>query len=190
MSKHVAAATRRDTLRAALGLSCLLLPLGAAQARSAKEIDASVDAALKVFRKDVKGADDYLKGANGVLVLTGVKKVGFVVAAQWGEGALRVHGKSIEYYKMNVGSFGFQAGFQDASFLFLFLTEEALSTFRASEGWGAGLEMGITIVDASTPSVSLDTLRGKASVVGFVFGKSGLMAGWSAKGMKFTRINP
>jgi lipid-binding SYLF domain-containing protein len=186
MIKHAAA--RRDALRAVLAFSVLLLPLGTAQARSVQEIDASVDAALRLFRKDVKGADDYLKGANGVLVLTDVKKVGFVIAAQWGEGALRTRGKSIEYYKMEVGSIGFQAGFQDASFLFLFLTQDALDTFRTNGGWGAGLESSITIADLSTPSLSLDTLRGKASVVGFVFGKSGLMAGWSAKGMKFTRI--
>ena len=187
MIKHAAA--RRDALRAVLAFSVLLLPLGTARARSAREIDASVDAALQLFRKDVKGADDYLKGANGVLVLTDVKKVGFIVGAQWGEGALRAGGRSVEYYKMQVGSFGFQAGFQDASFLFLFLTQDALDTFRTNEGWGAGLETGITIADASTPSLTLDTLRGKASVVGFVFGKSGLMAGWSAKGMKFTRID-
>ncbi len=186
MIKHATA--RVDALLAVLALSLLVLPLGTAHARSGQEIDARVDSALQLFRKDVKGADEYLKGANGVLVLTDVKKVGFVFAAQWGEGALRVQGKTIEYYKMNVGSFGFQAGFQDVSFLFLFLTQEALDTFRTSGGWGAGLEMGITIADASTPSMSLDTLRGKSSVVGFVFGKSGLMGGWSAKGMKFTKI--
>ena len=39
------------------------------------------------------------------------------------------------------------------------------------------------------PALTLDTLAGgKASVVGFVFGKSGLLAGWSAKSMKFTKI--
>jgi lipid-binding SYLF domain-containing protein len=183
------AVARAARLFAALAFSLILSPSGTAQARSGEEIDASVDAALQLFRKDVKGADEYLKGAKGVLVLTDVKKVGFVVGAQWGEGAIRVGGKSVEYYKMQVGSFGFQAGFQDASFLFLFLTQDALDTFRASGGWGAGLESSITIADASTPSLTLDTLRGKSSVVGFVFGKSGLMAGWSAKGMKFTKIS-
>jgi len=187
MIKHHS--TRIEALLAVLALSLTLLLPDAARAKSRQEIDASVDNALRLFRKDVKGADDYLKGAKGVLVLTDVKKIGLVVGAQWGQGALRAGAKTLDYYEMSVGSVGFQAGYQDANFLFLFLTQEALDAFRKSEGWGAGLETGITIVDASTPSVSLDTLRGKASVVGFVYGKSGLMAGWSAKGMKFTRID-
>ena len=171
-----------------LTLSFLLLPPGVAHAKTPKEIDASADAALQSFKKDVKGANDYLKAAKGVLVMPDVKKVGFVVGAQWGEGALRIGGKSVDYYKMDVGSAGFQAGYQKANFVFLFLTQEALDTFRSSSGWGAGLEAGITVVDASTPTMTVDTLKSNSSVVAFAFGKEGLMGGWSAKGMKFTKL--
>jgi lipid-binding SYLF domain-containing protein len=87
-----------------------------------------------------------------------------------------------------VGSLGLQAGYQDANFVFVFLTDEALENFRASKGWGAGVETGITIVDAATPAMSLDSMKAKSAVVGFAFGQQGLMAGWSAKGMKFTKI--
>jgi lipid-binding SYLF domain-containing protein len=173
---------------AALALSFFLLPVGAAQAKGTQEIDANVDAALKSFKKDVKGAEEYLAAARGVLVMPDVKKVGFVVGAQWGEGALRVGGKTVDYYKMDAGSAGFQAGYQKASFVFLFLTQEALDSFRASSGWGGGVEAGITVVDASTPNVSADTLKAKSSVVAFAFGKEGLMGGWSAKGTKFTKL--
>lgn len=183
------AIARVDTLLILLATSFLLLPPATARAGSGREIDASVDKALELFRKDVKGADDYLKGAKGVLVVTDVKKVGLVVGAQWGEGALRTGTTTLGYYRMQVGSVGMQAGYQNAQLVFLFLTQQALDDFRVSEGWGAGLESGITIVDASTPTLSLDTLRGKAAVVGFVIGKQGLLAGWSAKGMKFTRIS-
>lgn len=172
---------------AVLALSFFLLPPGAAHAKSEKEIDASVNAALARFKKDVKGADDYLKGAKGVLVMPDVKKVGLVIAAQWGEGALRVGNKSVGYYKMDTGSLGFQGGYQEANFVFLFLTQEALDSFRASDGWTAGVESGITVVEASV-GASLDTLKSKSSVVAFAFGKEGLMAGWSAKGTKFTKL--
>lgn len=173
---------------AALMVSFFLLPVGVAHAKGTAEIDVSVDAALQRFKKEVKGANEYLAVAKGVLVMPDVKKVGFVVGAQWGEGALRVDGKSVDYYKMEVGSAGFQAGFQRANFVFLFLTQESLDSFRASSGWSAGVEAGITVIDASTPSMSADTLKSKSSVVAFAFGKEGLMGGWSGKGTKFTKL--
>ena len=172
----------------ALSLSFFLLPADAAHARSAKEIDASVDTALASFKREVKGADDYLKSATGVLVMPDVKKVGLVVGAQWGEGALRVGRKTVAYYKMEVGSAGFQGGYQKANFVFLFLTRKALDDFRASSGYEVGAETGLTVVDSSTPAMSVDTLKSKSSVVAFSFGKEGLMGGWSAKGTKFTRL--
>ena len=43
-------------------------------AKTAKEIDANVDVSLERFRKEVKGADEFLKSAKGVLVLSGVVK--------------------------------------------------------------------------------------------------------------------
>ena len=171
-----------------LALSFFLLPMGVAHAKSPREIDANVNAALARFKSEVKGANDYLAAAKGVLVMPDVKKVGFVVGAQWGEGALRIRGKSVDYYKMEVGSAGFQAGYQKATFVFLFLTQEALASFRASDGWSAGVETGITVVDASTPAMSADTLKSTSSVVAFAFGQEGLMGGWSVKGMKFTKL--
>lgn len=174
---------------AVLALGLLSLLPAPARAADAKSIDANADAALTRFKKDVKGADDYLKAAKGVLVMPDVKKAGFVVGGQWGEGALRVDGKTVDYFKMEVGSIGFQAGYQKSSFVFLFLTQAALDEFRASQGWTAGVEGGITVVDAGFGG-SLDTLKGKDSVVGFAFSKEGLAGGWSAKGAKFTKIVP
>ncbi|MCU0842252.1 MAG: YSC84-related protein [Thiobacillaceae bacterium] len=172
-----------------MALLALLLPVGAAQAKSAQEIDAQVDAALADFRKGTQGADEYLASAKGVLVMPQIKKVGFVVGARWGEGALRVGGATVDYYKMEAGSLGFQAGYQEASFLFIFLTQEALDNFRHSKGWTAGVEAGITVVDEGFGG-DLNTLKEKASVVAFVFGKKGLMGGYSFKGEKFTKFAP
>lgn len=171
-----------------LMLALFVLPLGVAHAGSAAEIDASVDAALKQFKNEVKGANDYLAAAKGVIVMPDVRKVGFVVGAQWGEGALRVGGKTVDYYKMEAGSAGFQGGYQKASFVFLFLTQASLDKFRAGEGYSVGVETGITVMDSSTPAMSADTLKSKSSVVAFGFGKEGVMGGWSAKGTKFTKL--
>ena len=72
--------------------------------KTAKEIDASADAALDRFKAQVKGADEYLKAAKGILVVPGVARAGFIVAGQFGEGALRVAGKTPDYYRMVSGS--------------------------------------------------------------------------------------
>jgi lipid-binding SYLF domain-containing protein len=186
MNRYTAAEFR--ALLAVLALSFFLLPL-AAHAKGEKEIDAGVDAALAGFRKDVNGGAEFLAAAKGVLVMPEVKKAGFVVGAQWGEGALRVGGKSVGYYKMEAGSVGFQAGYQKANFLFLFMTQKALDDFRASKGWTAGVDAGVTVVDASA-GFNADTLKAQEPVIAFVVGKEGLMAGWSAKGTKFTKLPP
>jgi len=186
MIKHIALKFHAGLF--ALMLSLFWLPLGAAHAGSAAEIDASVDAALARFKKEVKGANEYLTAAKGVLVVPDVKKVGFVVGAQWGEGALRIGGKTADYYKMESGSAGFQAGYQKASFVFLFLTQDSLDKFRASQGYEVGVETGVTVMDSSTPTMSADTLKSQSAVVAFSFGKEGLMGGWSAKGSRFSKL--
>ena len=160
-----------------------------ARAESAAEINAKVATALAEFRKEVKVADEYLKAARGVLVIPDVKKVGLVVAAQWGTGALQIGGKNVDYYKMEAGSAGFQAGYQKADFVFIFFTDDAVKKFRDSQRWTVGAEAGLTFVEVST-GVAVDTLKNQNAVAGFAFGKEGLMAGWSAKGTKFTRIKP
>lgn len=167
----------------------LLWPVSPLWAATVAEIDTAVASALMKFRKEVKGADEYLKEAKGVLVIPDVKKVGFVVAAQWGTGSLQVDGRTVGYYRMDAGSAGFQAGYQKANFVFIFFTEKAINQFRESDGWTVGAETGLTVVEG-VAGVSADTLKNQDAVAGFAFGKEGLMAGWSAKGTKFTSATP
>ena len=176
---------------AVAAFSGLLLLSASAQlhAATAAEIDAKVADALAQFRKEVSGAQGHLDAAKAVLVIPDVKKVGFVIAGQWGTGALQVGGKTVDYYKMTAGSAGFQAGYQEADFVFIFFTQEAVDKFREGEGWTVGGEAGLTLVEVGT-AVSADTLKGEAAVAGFSFGREGLMAGWSAKGTKFERVKP
>jgi len=171
--------------------SIVLTTPSVSKADTSEELDAHVDAALDRFRKQVTSASDFLNKGTGVLIIPQVKKVGLVVGAQWGEGALLLHGqtKPSAYYKMEAGSAGFQAGYQTADFVFVFLTEDALVKFRAHDKWTAGAESGITMVDKSFGG-SVDTLKSSAPIAGFMVGKKGLMGGWSVKGTKFTRFNP
>jgi lipid-binding SYLF domain-containing protein len=171
------------------GVVLLLSGLGQAHGATAAEVDAKVASALAQFRKEISGADGYLKEAKAVLVIPDVKKVGFVVAGQWGTGALQVGGKTVDYYKMTAGSAGFQAGYQEADFVFIFFTQDAVDKFRAGQGWTVGGEAGLTLVEVGA-GMSADTLKNQNAVAGFAFGREGLMAGWSAKGTKFDRVKP
>ena len=84
---------------AGISLFVFILPLlftGTAMAAPAQEIDAKVDATLKIFRSQVPGADQYLSVAKGVLVFPSVFRAGVGIGGEYGEGALRIDGKTVE----------------------------------------------------------------------------------------------
>lgn len=166
----------------------LFIPNGA-QAATKKEINASVDVALERFATDVKGADEFLKAAKGVLVVPRVKQAGFVIGAKYGNGALRVEGKSIGYYNITAGSAGLQIGAEESNIILCFMDEAVLTKFRASKGWQVGVDGTVALVTIGAGG-SVDTTKLKEPVVGFVFGQKGLMAGVSLEGLKFTKIHP
>ena len=103
-------------------------------AKTAKEIDASVDVAIDRFYKQVKGASEFVKASKGMLVMPNVKKGAFIIGGQFGEGALRVGGKSVDYYNTVSGSIGFQIGGQSQDIILLFMTDEALKQFKMING--------------------------------------------------------
>jgi len=169
-----------------LGLS-LVVGSSVAFAKSAKEIDTSVDVALEQFGNDIKGGADFLKSAKGVLVLPNVVKAGFVVGGAYGEGALRIGGKTVDNYNMAAASFGFLAGAQTMRVVLVFMQEDALKKFQASKGWEAGIDGSVVLVDLGAAR-SIDTTNIKDPIVGFVFGQRGLMADLSLAGSKYTKI--
>ncbi|MEW6585376.1 MAG: YSC84-related protein [Nitrospirota bacterium] len=168
-------------------IAVLVLSTGMLYAKTAKEIDVSADAAMDRFKKDVKGAAEYLKVSKGVLVMPNITKAGFIVGGQYGQGALRVSGKSVDYYSMVAGSIGYQIGAEQYDMVILFMTDEALGRFRSSEGWEAGVDGDVTLIEVGA-DVSVETLRSQTPIAGFVFDQKGLMVGVSVKGAKFTKI--
>jgi lipid-binding SYLF domain-containing protein len=161
----------------------------AAYALTKAEIDVSVSTALSRFKKDVKGGSEYLSASKGVLVMPHVTKAGFILGGQYGQGALLVGGKTVQYYSLVSGSLGYQIGAEQYDMVIIFMTDEALSKFRKSEGWEAGADAEVTLVKVGA-NASVETLRSQNPVVGFVFDQKGLMAGVSLKGAKFTPITP
>jgi lipid-binding SYLF domain-containing protein len=81
-----------------------------AAAASALEIDAAAVAALTRFDQEVPAGRPLLAQAKGVLVFPNVIKAGFGIGGEYGEGALRVHGRSVGYYNTVSASIGLQIG--------------------------------------------------------------------------------
>ncbi|MFC1828130.1 YSC84-related protein [Thermodesulfobacteriota bacterium] len=156
-------------------------------AASAREIDVSVDVALEKFSKDIKGGKEFLKSAKGVLVFPGVYKAGFGIGGEYGEGALRINGKTVDYYNTAAGSFGFQIGAQKKTVILVFMQQDALKKFRDSTGWKAGVDGSIALVKIGAGG-AIDTKNITDPIVGFVFGQKGLMYNLTLEGSKFTKL--
>ncbi len=169
-------------------IAALVAPLDV-QAATKKEINASVDVALDRFVKDVKGGEEFLKAAKGVLVMPRVMQAGFIVGGKYGDGALRIGGKSVGYYNLAAGSVGLQIGAQESNILLCFMDEAVLNKFKASKGWQVGVDGSVVLVNMGAGG-SVDTTKLKEPIVGFVYGQQGLMADISLEGLKFTKINP
>jgi lipid-binding SYLF domain-containing protein len=159
-----------------------------AYAKSATEIEIEVDETIKEFKQEIKGGGEFLKRASGVLVFPTVLKAGFVLGGEYGEGALRVGGKTVDYYSTAAGSLGFQIGAQSKSIVVVFMNSEALADFRKSEGWKAGVDGSVALIEWGVGE-DINTIDVKDPIVGFVFSNKGLMFNLNLEGSKFTRLD-
>ena len=164
------------------------LSSGTLLAKTAKEIDASVNVAIKRFYKQVAGAEEFVKASKGMLVMPNVVKGAFIIGGEYGEGAMRIGGKTVDYYNTVSGSIGLQIGGESKDIILLFMTDEALNQFRASEGWEAGIDGNVALISVGAGGRA-DTTTLKNPIIGFVFDAKGLIADISLKGAKFTKID-
>lgn len=165
----------------------LLLPVSGSFADSAEVIDINADATLKRFPLQVSGGETFLQNAGGVLVFPSVVKAGLGIGGEYGEGVLRIDGKSVGYYSTASASIGLQLGAQSKSVLIVFLTPESLSKFRISKGWKVGIDGSVALIDWGAGK-DINSITAKTPIVGFVFNNKGLMFNLSLEGSKFTRI--
>jgi len=157
-------------------------------AKTAREIDVSVDVAIERFHKQVIGARELIKASKGMLVMPNVVKGALILGGEYGEGALRISGETVDYYNTVSGSIGFQIGGQAKDIILLFMTDEALKKFRASSGWEAGVDGNVALITIGAGERA-DTTTSKDPIVGFVFDAKGLIADLSIKGAKFNKLN-
>ena len=156
-------------------------------AASPAEIDVRVAEAVEAFKTEVSGAEVFLGQAAGYLVFPRVIKVGIGLGAETGEGALRIGGQNVDYYRTSSGSFGLQLGAQAKSIVIVFMTQEALDKFRNSQGWEVGIDGSVAIADVGAGG-KIDSMTAKQPVVGFIFSNKGLMGSLSFEGSRILRI--
>ena len=168
---------------------CMLALLPAAgQAADAREIDVSADVAYDQFQKEVKGASQFLAKADGYLIFPKVIKAGIGIGGEYGEGVLRIGGKTAAYYSTAAASIGLQLGVQKKSIIIVFLTSEALSKFRNSKGWEVGVDGSVALIKVGAGG-SLETTTINDPIVAFAFGQKGLMYNLTLEGSKFTKLD-
>jgi lipid-binding SYLF domain-containing protein len=151
-------------------------------------IDASVDGTLSRLFSMVGGSHELASKAQGILVFPDVKKAAFIVGAAYGQGALRVGGATVGYYSTAAASFGFQAGAQSTAIIFMFMTRNALDSFRNAAGWSVGSDVAVSLLKVGANG-TIDTTSASSQVLALVLTNTGLMADASLNGTKVTRLN-
>lgn len=180
----------KRTMPAALLLATVLVLAqwnGVAHAASAAGIDADVDAALLKLYESQPVTKMLAQKALAVLVFPNMVKAGFVVGAQYGDGALRKKGKTVGYYRSVAASYGLQAGAQSFGYALFLMTPSAIQYLNRSGGWEIGVGPSIVIADEGIAR-SLTSTTLKSDVYAFIFDQKGLMAGLGLQGSKITKI--
>ena len=189
------AKTRNCRMRILIvGLTLMLFTIHAlgpttALAASASAIDRDATSTLTKLYKNNPGAKALADKAVAVLVFPSIVKGGFIIAGQFGDGALRKRGKTVAYYRSLAASYGFQAGVQAFGYVLFFMDDASVKYLDNSDGWELGTGPSLVVLDAGFgKNISTTTLQ--QGVYAFIFDQKGLMGGIGIQGSKITKINP
>lgn len=158
-------------------------------AASAAAINRDVNIALKQLYASTPAAKKMAGIAKGILVFPDIIKGGFIIGGQYGEGALRVGGKTTGYYRTLAASYGLQAGAQQFGYALFFLSDADLKYLKNSGGWEVGVGPSVVVMDEGMAR-SFTTTTTRSGVYAFFFDQKGLMAGLGIQGSKITEIQP
>ena len=151
------------------------------------KIVSDADVALeKLFSISPESYYIYEKSA-GTLIMPKITKAGFIFGGSYGEGVLKIGGAPVDFYYVATASYGYQIGALQYSHVIFFMTEDALKTFRVTDGWeiGADAEVFFRKTGASL-GVTNNTLT--KPIYAIVFGQKGVIAGASLEGAKYSRL--
>lgn len=177
-----------NLLAAFLAVTAIALAAPESKAASAHEIDAGVYATLDKFFFQVRGARELADKAVGILVFPSVVKAGIGFGGEYGEGALLIGRRPVDYYNTISASVGFQLGVQERAVIIMFMTDSALHQFRKTAGWKVGVDGSVAIITVGVGG-SIDTSKITSPVIGFIVDPKGLMYNLTLEGSKISRIS-
>ncbi len=184
--------TSRIVLAAILTIATITMSTFGAEsalAASASEIDRNATQALSMLYATTPGTRSLAAHAKAILIFPNIVKGGFIVAGQFGDGALRQGGRTVGYYRSLSASYGFQAGAQSFGYVLFFMDNASLAYLNRSSGWELGTGPSLVVLDKGFgKNVSTTTMQ--KGVYAFIFNQKGLMGGVGIQGSKITRINP
>jgi lipid-binding SYLF domain-containing protein len=158
-------------------------------AASKATIDRDAKATLDKLYKNNPGAKALGDKSVAVLVFPSIVKGGFIIAGQFGDGALRKNGKSVAYYRSLAASYGFQAGAQAFGYVLFFMDDDSLRYLDNSGGFELGTGPSLVVLDSGFGK-NLSTTTLQKGIYAFIFDQKGLMGGVGIQGTKITKINP
>ncbi|MEN9727544.1 MAG: hypothetical protein RL434_1910 [Pseudomonadota bacterium] len=169
------------------GLLLSLMGMGQSMAAGWERLDLEVRESIRNFYATIPTARELAGEAAGMLVFPGVVAGGLVVGGEYGEGALIVGGRTVDYYNTASASLGLTVGAQVKTQVLLFMSARALEQFRASRGWEIGVDGDVALArPGAEGTLDRDTLQ--EPIIAFVFTNKGLMYNLSLEGSKFTRF--
>jgi lipid-binding SYLF domain-containing protein len=170
-------------------LAIIIAASSVSLAASKATIDRDAKATLDRLYKENPGAKALGEKSVGVLVFPSIVKGGFIIAGQFGDGALRKNGKSVAYYRSLAASYGFQAGAQAFGYVLFFMDQDSLRYLDNSAGFELGTGPSLVVLDSGFgKNFSTTTLQ--KGIYAFIFDQKGLMGGVGIQGTKITKINP
>jgi lipid-binding SYLF domain-containing protein len=158
-------------------------------AASASQIDREATQALTTLYSNTPGSKALADKAVAVLVFPNIVKGGFIIAGQFGDGALRKNNKTVAYYRSLAASYGFQAGAQAFGYVLFFMDDASVKYLDNSAGWELGTGPSLVVLDAGFGK-NFTTTTLQKGVYAFIFDQKGLMGGVGIQGSKITRIHP
>ncbi len=183
------AALRCGILIAAVALGISITSPVLSWAGSAAQIDRDATQSLNALYKNNPGAKALADKSVAVLVFPSIVKGGFIIAGQFGDGALRKNGKTVGYYRSLAGSYGFQAGAQAFGYVLFFMDDASVAYLDKSDGWELGTGPSLVVLDEGFGR-NFTTTTLQKGVYAFIFDQKGLMGGIGIQGSKITKINP
>ena len=165
-------------------LLALLIAFSAQPATAGGDRDAF--AALDSLYESTPAARDLSTKAKAVLVFPNIVKAGFIIGAQYGNGALIQGGEITGRYNITAGSYGLQAGAQSFGYAMMLMSDYAVKHVETSSGWELGVGPSVVVVDSGVAK-TFSTKTIDKDIYAFTFGQQGLMAGLGLQGTKITR---